>query len=108
MPHLGKGTCGQIVGLCKAGLSIHAISQKLNISTTIIHDKIKKYEEKQTFKTLPIPGKHQKLNDQDKQQILRVINQHPCKNLANIKEIITAEALEWFIKLYMNKANVHV
>ncbi|MBW0464393.1 hypothetical protein O181_004108 [Austropuccinia psidii MF-1] len=86
-----KEPCGQIVGLCEAGLSICAISQKLNIDTTTIHDTIKKYKEQKTFKTLPIPARPQKLNDQDKCQLLRVINQHPGKKLANIKEMITAE-----------------
>ncbi|MBW0568455.1 hypothetical protein O181_108170 [Austropuccinia psidii MF-1] len=91
MPHLDEGTRGRIVGLREAGLSIRAISQKLNIATTTIHDTIKKYEERQTFKTLPIPGRPQKLNDQDKRQLLRVVNQHPREKLANIKEMITAE-----------------
>ncbi|MBW0590774.1 hypothetical protein O181_130489 [Austropuccinia psidii MF-1] len=91
MPHLDEGTRGRIVGLCEAGLAIRAISQKLNIATTTIHDTIKKYEERQTFKTLPIPGRPQKLNDRDKCQLLRAVNQHPCKKLANIKEMITAE-----------------
>ncbi|MBW0532631.1 hypothetical protein O181_072346, partial [Austropuccinia psidii MF-1] len=91
MPHLDEGTRGRIVGLREAGLSIRAISQKLNIATTTIHDTIIKYEEEQTFKTLPIPGRPQKLNDRDKRQLLRVIKQHPCEKLANIKEMITAE-----------------
>ncbi|MBW0542430.1 hypothetical protein O181_082145 [Austropuccinia psidii MF-1] len=91
MPHLDEGTCGWVVGLCEAGLSICAISQKLNVATTTIHDTIEKYKEQRTFKTLPIPGRPQKLNDQDKRQLLRVVNQHPCEKLANIKEIITAE-----------------
>ncbi|MBW0511857.1 hypothetical protein O181_051572 [Austropuccinia psidii MF-1] len=56
MPHLDKRAHGWIVGLCKAGLSICAISQKLNIATTTIHNKIKKYKEQQNFETLPIPG----------------------------------------------------
>ncbi|MBW0465473.1 hypothetical protein O181_005188 [Austropuccinia psidii MF-1] len=85
---LDEGTWGQIVGIRAAGASIQTIRNHLQVPQTTVHDMICKHQEHHHFKSLPIPGRPRKLNNQDLNQLACVVKQNQCKKLAEIRSLI--------------------
>ncbi|MBW0583663.1 hypothetical protein O181_123378 [Austropuccinia psidii MF-1] len=72
-----------------AGASIQTIARHLGVPPTTVHDTIQRFWERGHLDNLPIPGRPCKLNEQDLQELARVVQQNCCETLVSITKMLT-------------------
>jgi transposase len=83
---LSEETCGQIVGMSRAGNSEREISKVFGIPKSTVHNILVRFRVTNTTSSAPQPGRPKLIVREKEQVINRIVNKKPHSTLAEIQQ----------------------
>ena len=87
-PHLTPTKRARITTFHELGLTERAISSRLKVSKTAVHNAIKLYQETNQFHDRPGPGRKRKTTTSDDRWIVRMVKKSPFKTSSQVQKLL--------------------